>query len=209
MPYAVGHVTRFSMIWVDSRFGGRFRNILHFRGIEATMTSAQMLTFLGGAFITYLQRVVQNLTEETNLSRVEVANLTDLDEPTVEKTYTAGEVAGELTVNDDDVPQAAACITRKSFLRGRKAIGHIYHGPLPSAYTSEGILIPDPIGSGDLTEVLDAYGDPLVDGVTGWSARPIVCNAAGTGVVANNDVRTQSFAVKTVYLKSRRPGVGE
>lgn len=211
MPYAVGAVTRWILTWDDTRFQGLFKNILHFRGVEASVTGTQLLAYINasGGFHTYLGRWLANICYETSLRHIEVANLTDLSEPTIERRFGQHEWNGAIGTNDDDVPQAAACITRKTFLRGRKAIGHVYFGPLPSIFTSEGMVVPDPTGTGDLQDVLDCLGDPLLDGVTGWSARPIVCNAAGTGVVANNDVRVQSIAPKTVYLRSRRPGVGE
>jgi hypothetical protein len=210
MSYSVNHVTKWEVTWHDTRFSGLFKNILHFRGIESSISGVQLKTYIEGDFASsYISRIRANLCSNTSLAHVKVTNLTALDEPTIEKTWGVGSVPGAISPNDDDVPQAAACITRKSFLRGRKSIGHVYYGPLPSIFTSEGIVVPDPTGTGDLNDVLDAFGDPLVDSSTGWSARPIVCNAAGSDVVANNDVRTQSIAFLTVYLKSRRQGIGE
>lgn len=207
--YKVGDVVKFTLTWRDNIFDGVFKNVLHFRGVEATNTSAQMQTFITGVMNEYLDRILLLMREDTYLSHILVENLTDLTEPTVEHLFGVGDVPGTVTSAVKDVPQAAACITRKSFLRGRKAVGHIYFGPLPGIFADQGLLTVDPTGPGDLNDVLDAFGDPLIDGATGWQARPIVCNAAGTGVVPNNDVRTQSFATKVVYLRSRRPGVGE
>lgn len=207
--YKVGDVTKFTLVWRDSRFQGVFKNILHYRGIEATMTSAQMRTWVEGGLPTFFSRLFDQLNTTTYMSEVHVENLTDLTEPTVDVLFTAGDLAGIGTPNDDDTPQACACVTRKSFLRGRKAVGHFYFGPLPAMYTEAGLVVVDPVGLGDLGDVLDNLGDPMTDPATGWTARPIVCNAAGSGVVPNNDVRIQSFAAKTVYLKSRRPGIGE
>jgi len=210
MSYATNHVTKWEVTWHDTRFSGLFKNILHFRGIEASISGTQLKAYIEGDFAgDYIDRIRGNLATATSLAHVKVTNLTALDEPTVEVSWAAGSLPGAQSTNDDDVPQAAACITRKSFLRGRKSIGHIYFGPLPSMFTSEGVLIPDPAGAGDLNDVLDAYGDPLHDSSTGWQARPIVCNHDGSDVVANNDVRTQSLAFLTVYLKSRRQGIGE
>lgn len=212
MPYATGSVLRVQINLRDTRFDSVYKNIMHFRVIEATETGAQLNSYVlagSGGFHTWLGRFLSQLCVETYVSSLHFANLTDLTEPTYDKVLDAGAWSGAIGTDDDDVPQAAACVTRKSFLRGRQAIGHLYFGPLPSIFTSEGKIVPDPTGSGDLQDLLDGLGDPLIDGATGWTARPIVCNAAGTGVVANNDVRTQSIAENTVYLRSRRPGHGE
>lgn len=209
MPYAVNNVLKLVVTLRDFRFEGVFKNILHFRGYEGTKNTASMQAFIDAHCNDYFERYFSNLTDQTYLSHMKMENLTDLDEPAVEHLFANDDLRGVLDVNDDDVPQAAACITRKSFRRGRIGIGHVYFGPLPSYFTEEGLIIPDPLLFGDLTEVLDCLGDPLHHSEDGWEARPIVCNAAGTGVVANNDIRIQSVAPKTVYLKSRRPGVGE
>lgn len=213
MNYKVNDVVEFVLTWRNSDFEGVFKNILRFRGVEATMDTEEMDAFLedGGQFQAHWTRIYECHLTTTYLDHVLVQNLTDLEQPTNEVLYGLGvDNHGSILPNDDDVPQASAAVTRKSFLRGRKSIGHYYHGPLSAHYTSEGILDPTGgLGGTDLTQVLDCLGDPLESGVTGWTARPIICNALGTGVVANNDVRVQTLARKTVYLKSRRPGIGE
>lgn len=210
MPYAVGDVVRMTISVRSNRFEGVFKNVLHYRGVEGTATTAQMATWIEtDAIPTYLSRYMECLTDQEYLGGIKLENLTDLDEPAVDSVYGTTEFEGSVNDGVFDVPQAAACITRKSFLRGRKSIGHVYFGPLPSAYTNKGLLTPTPLLDPELMQVIECLGDPLINPVTGWECRPIVCNAEGTGVVANNDIRVQTFGRLAVFLKSRRPGIGE
>jgi len=207
MALNVGNVCRVIVDWRDTRFEGVFRNVLNFRVTVGELAVTQQPALIDAIASDWIAPWYPNLAVATYLHRVRVYNVSNLNDPADEKTYGIGEKNGDLANNDDDVPQAAACIVRQAHFRGRKSLGRIFFGPLPSFFASQGRLVVDPLGAGDLVDVLNGVGEDV--SVGNWKMRPCVVGQKETVVAQKNEIRTNRFSRLVVYHKTRRAGIGE
>lgn len=104
------------------------------------------------------------------------------------------------------VPAMCGVVTKKTYLPGRRGIGHTYFGPLPEAYYNSGFIDPNPDVAFDLQPVLDFLHSELV--VEGITFRPIVAGRDLSLVTSKNDIRTTYWAPRIVQHNYRRPGKG-
>lgn len=207
MPYTPGDVIRITNTMRDSQFQGVFRNIVHFRGFEGSLLDSQAQLIIDAFLETWMDRMRLHLRNTTYQRHIRVQNMSYRATPDIEQYNNDNDFNGAVVTNDDDVPQAACCFIRRSYQNGRKGIGRYFHGPLPSSFASKGEVVVDPTGLGDLNDVMDALGDPLVVGTATF--RPIVIGATETNGLPKHDIRICTAAPLVTYLRSRRPGQGE
>lgn len=207
MSISVGNVVRFDVTWRDTRFGNVVKNVLNFRcsaGESPVETQADFIDQLVGD---WLLPWYSNLAITTYVRSVRIMNVSKPNDPADEKVYDVGQFPGTLASGGEETPQAAACIIRQTYSRGRKSIGRIFFGPLPDRFAAAGLVVVDPLSGGDLNEVLLACGVNLSQ--DGTTLRPCVVGAKQTVATQQNEVRKHRVSELVVYLKSRRPGVGE
>lgn len=171
---------------------------------------ALILNISEGKAATFLE----NLPETVGLFRISAQKLAPVKGPSWFQLYTPSDRPGalELGVGNINAPiaRAAGTLTRVSYLTGRKSYGRTFFGPLAAQFIGANNLVIDPTGNGDLNDVASALFDPfsVVDGTSSITLRPIICNQAGTGVTAQNDVRRAYWQPYVTYLKTRAVGRG-
>lgn len=205
--WPVNSVLRVRLEWHNSVTSNLHMNVLHYRVHEGTVTDAQKDDMLGsfeGDLTGPIRGMMGNWMSLVRLHIQKINAPIDLE---VERVYDVGSQAGGITSSADVEPQAAACLVRKSFIPGRKGIGRFYMAGLIGEYTSNGRLVIDPVGSGDLDTVSSALIATVSD-TNGHLYRPSICPANGAGVTSQNDVRKQTWSSRITYLKSRRENVG-
>jgi hypothetical protein len=207
MSWAINDLIRVTLTWRSTVFGGVFKNILHFRGFTGEVLHTLGPTIISEIAETWLTRLYSNLSSTTHLKHIRMQNLRKPTCPDYEQIFDASDYPGQLAPTIYSHPNTAVCITRRAFRKGRKGIGHFYFGPVPDIFVSQGFAVIDPLLAGDLNDVCDALGDPLV--IAGFTMRPIVHSGELVAPEALDDTRTHQVAEKAVWLKSRRPGVGE
>jgi len=207
MPAVVDSILRFKLFLTDSRFpGDRYLNVFHYRCSVGSLGEADFNNLAHEFQLTVWNRWKTIALDTTTPIEIRIGVIWE----TAGFEYVAdvsGWGAGALGAVSTSPPQACACITRRSFKPGRKGIGRTFFGPLAEAYCDNGQMLVDPTLAPDATVLLDAIGDNLTYG--GATFKPCITPAevtASPGSLA--DIRTQAFAAKLTYLKSRRAGVG-
>lgn len=209
MSWNAGNLVKISLEYRDTRWpGNHFRNILHFRIRVGEAPSGGGVDMINHFLANWMTRILGQMCSSTFIAKAQIADLTNLAEPTDEVLYGSDDYKGALAANEEDVPQACAVVVRKAYQRGRSGIGRFFFGPLCARFTDSGFVVADPVGTGDLQDVLDALGDEWTY-TGGVIFRPVIVSAHATTAASNNDVRRNTIAPLTCYLKSRRLGKGE
>jgi len=213
MSIIVDDVIQVKMVLYDTRFpGDRYLNVLKYRVYEGSAPD-EILAGIHERFKTVVwDRIMTVLLTTTGCAQLRCQKIHPVE--TWEHVITPqGWGQGALTPVQTSPPQASACLTRRSYVPGRKGIGRLFFGPLAEGYCQDGYLLPDPATAPDLQIIADAFGDGIdnisdPEGTSGFiSMKPIVWG--GTGPVSSkNDVRSQDFAPALTYMKTRRAGVG-
>lgn len=207
MPYDVNNIVRFNLKWKNESFGTVYRNVLNFRGHAGELAIDSGPALLDTFVTTWMQRLFNHQLNSTSLVEIRMFNVSQPLDPAEVKTYDQEDYQGSLIATGDEHPQASACVVRQTYSRGRKSIGRFFFGPLCASFCDKGDVVVDPAVAGDLNDVLDALGDPLVH--AGYTLRPIVCSAKDTIGNARMDCRTHRMSKRIVFMKSRRVGDGE
>lgn len=208
MSYSINDTIEFQLTWQSTKWTGqKWRNNLCYRVIAGELPYESADQIVSTFQSTVLDRIVGQHLESTYLKSIRLISRNRVTLPEWVLTNDGQEVSGALIDDVDDVAQASACITRYTWSRGRKSIGRYFHGPLSQRFVNGGESVEDPPLIGDLGDVCDALGDPLV--VSGWQARPVVIGGSATTSTQQNEVRTNRLAPLITYLKSRRVGKGE
>lgn len=162
---------------------------------------------------TVLPGFLSNLPDTQELLKAQFQKIAPTKELMYEYPWGGAQYPGTLARNPDEtfLPQAAACLTIKTFKVGRPGIGRFFFGSLASRfYDEKGVIIPDPTLDGDLADITSAIQQTLTVTVGGSTIhlKPCVCNALGTGVTSQNDFRSVSVANVVSMIHSRKLAVG-
>lgn len=120
-----------------------------------------------------------------------------------------GDNQGQRTTTDNFLPQQAACMTIKSYMAGRKGIGRLFVGPVPTNYVDQGYLIPSPTSLPDLQDLANLFrADWQLDAPMEEKLQLCIVGDDPAPASSSNVVRDISFGRRVSTLRSRRPGVG-
>ncbi len=204
---SVGNIIRFDVTWLDTRFSNVIKNTLNFRCVSGEAPIEMQPLIIEAFTLDWLQPWRQNLASTTYVRRVKITNVSRENDPSDEKLYDVVQYAGTLTSGGEETPQAAACIVRQAYSRGRKSIGRVFFGPLVDRFCNAGRVVVNPLSDGDLTTVCEALGAPIE--AEGVKLNPIVVGAGVKASTQQMEVRSNRVSDLVVYLQSRRPGIGE
>lgn len=166
------------------------------------------LAAIAEAFIdSKLERLLDNLpvTYAMNEIRVEIIYPDEASYMEI-RPLSLAEGSGNLAQTGASSQTAAACLTRRSFKPGRRGIGRVFFGPLVPQFMSGDNLVVDPVGDGDLRDVVSALGETLTT-PAGFEYKPCIFGSVNEGPVdtdAEMDIRNQAFAPLISHLRSRR-----
>lgn len=224
MAWNVNDVIRLVLRWRDSRTQSIYVNSHLYRvSVGSVPDETTVLNQLSASFYT----VVQARLFDVMLSNVAIETFTaqKVNSPIgIAYDLSVGEAqwtnnSGNLTAAaSDPAPQLSWHFTRKSFVPGRKGIGHLYvPGGTLAFLQAGGLIVTTGTPADDLQAACDALGDPITAGgltlkpcVIGF--QPVTPPLKGTvlgAYDAKNDVRKVVFSKQPTFHRSRRAGVGQ
>ena len=207
MSISINNIVRFELTWRDTRFDNVIKNVLNFRCSAGEMPVEDQSNLIDELTAEWLLPWYSNLADTTYLRKVKITNVSKPNDSSDEKMYEVGQKPGVLASGGEETPQAAACIVRQAYSRGRKSIGRVFFGPLADRFANKGRVIVDPLSGGDLNELLAGLGANLIFGAV--TLRPCVVGPKDTTALQPKEVRKHKVSELVVYMRSRRPGIGE
>jgi hypothetical protein len=222
MAYTTNDVVRIKLHWLDSRTSSKYLNIMHYRLSAGSVSNEQTnADGVGAAWdaATITQRMCEAMLNVITMPGMTIQKVL----PTLGIEYDCAPFEGDIpqgaltppTYNTP--PQMSWHFVRKTFVPGRKCIGHFYLPGASLSYSTAGGLLNVSTGGTVLQAVADALGDPFTVGaatfkpmVVGWpKATPTNPDPGPPSYNADNDVRKCSYSTAPVFHKLRRAGVGE
>lgn len=224
MPITLNNVIRLRFHWRDTRTQSEYVNIRHFRVIDGGVSGVvgnAALTALAGQIDTVLfdrwAPVMADAVSCIKIVMTKVLPTLDIDYelPLDQMDNNAGTIAPAQTLMSP--PQMSWHFTGRSFVPGRKGIGHFYLPGATTNLTALGGWFVGGVSEAAMTAVADSLGDPL--NANEFTLKPIIVGfprrAPGQEgplpvpvVTDANDVRKWTLTPRPTFHKLRRAGMG-